>query len=156
MFILQACDITGGLYLKIPQKLALAQYLLVRVQHRFPHFWEYCLSHVSVERAALCWCWCFLFSGCSCPTLSSVHSWCCHRLHMWTTEPRVSATATSLRLVMCAQFVCQVSLIQTKLIQMHDNIYNTVFTVTLSLVFPLSILQLQPHLYNLRVSLFVF
>lgn len=27
----QACDITGGLYLKIPQKVALAQYLLVSV-----------------------------------------------------------------------------------------------------------------------------
>lgn len=28
---LQACDITGGLYLKIPQKVALAQYLLVKL-----------------------------------------------------------------------------------------------------------------------------
>lgn len=29
--LFQACDITGGLYLKIPQKVALAQYLLVSV-----------------------------------------------------------------------------------------------------------------------------
>ncbi|AWP07176.1 putative general transcription factor IIH subunit 3 [Scophthalmus maximus] len=64
----QACDITGGLYLKIPQKIALAQYLL-----------------------------------------SSVHSWCCRRLHTWTTELHVSVIATSSRLVTCAQFVCQYS-----------------------------------------------
>lgn len=31
-FCIKACDITGGLYLKIPQKVALAQHLLVREQ----------------------------------------------------------------------------------------------------------------------------
>ena len=31
----QACDITGGLYLRIPQKVAMAQYLLVSTQSGF-------------------------------------------------------------------------------------------------------------------------
>lgn len=51
LYVLQACDITGGLYLKIPQKIALAQYLLVSVQYRFPLLSE---SRLSVEGPALC------------------------------------------------------------------------------------------------------
>lgn len=39
--VLQACDITGGLYLKIPQKVALAQYLLVN---------SFCLPSTSSPR----------------------------------------------------------------------------------------------------------
>lgn len=50
MFVLQACDITGGLYLKIPQKVALAQYLLVRVQCIFPPCHA---SHLPVGRASV-------------------------------------------------------------------------------------------------------
>lgn len=60
---------------------------------------------------ARCWCFCFVNSGCSCLTWSSAHSWCCRRLHTWTTEPHASAIVTSLKLVMSAPFVCQVSAI---------------------------------------------
>lgn len=34
--VLQACDITGGLYLKVPQMPSLLQYLLVSQQQRPP------------------------------------------------------------------------------------------------------------------------
>lgn len=107
IYSFQACDITGGLYLKIPQKVALAQYLLVRVQYSFTHLRG--MGLVSFASNDSCFC-CLLSSGCSCLTPSSGHSWCCRRLHMWTTELRVSATVTSLKSVTCAQFVCPVSL----------------------------------------------
>ena len=62
----------------------------------------------------------FVNSGCSCPTLSSVPSWCCLHLHTWTTEPPVSATETSLRSVTCAQCACRVSLIPSLDKRLYD------------------------------------
>lgn len=98
-----------------------------------------------------CFC-CLLSSGCSCLTLSSGHSWCCRRLHTWTTELRVSATVTSLKSVMCAQFVCPVSLNCLSLYYWKELQY-VFFNQSVSFVF--SILQLQPHLYDMRVSVSV-
>lgn len=99
--VLQACDITGGLYLKIPQKVALAQYLLVN---------SFCLPSTSSPR--LCpevLTVVFFNSGCSCLTPSSARSCCCRHVRTWTTGPRVSAIETSSRSVTCAPFVYQVS-----------------------------------------------
>lgn len=99
--VLQACDITGGLYLKIPQKAALLQYLLVK---SFRTQFYSSLPSPILKLIVF-----FLNSGCSCPTPSSALSCCCHHVPTWTTELRVSATETSLRLATCAQFVYQVS-----------------------------------------------
>lgn len=52
----QACDITGGLYLKVPQKIALAQYLLVRFhvfQAKFVSFFMLC--HILKVRVLCQW-----------------------------------------------------------------------------------------------------
>lgn len=101
--VLQACDITGGLYLRIPQKAALAQYLLVKsVCARFSSSPRPSLK-ILVPTVV------FFNSGCSCPTPSSARSCCCRRARTWTTELRVSAIETSSRSVTCAPSVYQVS-----------------------------------------------
>lgn len=82
---------------------------------------------------------------------------------MWTTELHVSATVTSLRLATCALFVCQVS--RSPIFKRIHNlsfvsVAKAVATVWVFCWFflhfflssYLSILQLQPHLHNLRVS----
>lgn len=68
----------------------------------------------------------FTCSGYSCQTLTNAPNWCCHLLYMWITEQHAFATETSLRLVMSAQCVCQVSYFVFSLYKSceHLQLYN--------------------------------
>lgn len=116
---LQACDITGGIYLKVPHMPSLLQYLLVSHLKNASVFfvcqiWD--ITHFTDEiiqqyqpnsqnTPPLYPC-----SGFFSLIKSRDHSSSFHLLFMLTTELPASVIGTSLKLATCALCACQVSL----------------------------------------------
>lgn len=115
---LQACDITGGIYLKVPHMPSLLQYLLVShlkntsvfflcQMWNITHFTDEVIQEYQYNSQDI-----FLYpcSGFFSLIKSRDHSSSFHLLFMLTTELPASVIETSLKLATCALCACQVSL----------------------------------------------
>lgn len=115
---LQACDITGGIYLKVPHMPSLLQYLLVShlkntsvflvcQMGNITHFTDKIIQEYQYnsQNSPLYPC-----SGFFSLIKSRDHSLSFHLLFMSTTELPASVIGTSLKLATCALCACQVSL----------------------------------------------
>ena len=142
------------MYLKIPQKVALAQYLLVRAHIQIYTFLRvslispFCKNVRCVLMKCCCEQWVFL------PDAEQ-------RSQLVLPPPAhvdYRAACFCHRNLIEIGYVCSVCL-SSKFwfpVKIHKYILWAkvkVFVVTFSSVFSWSILQLQPHLYNLRVSI---